>query len=180
MVFDHPSWNLTALDFDHDPALAKLKLGAILDPDNPDLGAFARRGGKLIVYHGWGDDMVPSQVSIDYWTSVNKKMGESRVSGFYRLFMIPGMAHCGGGPGADILFHSEKASVVPLDPERDLLTALEEWVEQGRAHEKFVASRVNEQGVIERTRLVCAYPVRAKYRGDGDTTRAENFSCSMK
>jgi feruloyl esterase len=180
MVFDDPSWDLKSLDFDRDPALAKHKLGAILDPDNPDLGAFARRGGKLIVYHGWGDDMVPSEVSIDYWTSVNSKMGESRVSEFYRLFMIPGMAHCGGGPGADTLFHSEKASGVPLDSERDLLTALEQWVELGRVPAKFVASRVTEQGVVERTRLICAYPVRAKYRGEGDTTRAENFSCSTK
>jgi feruloyl esterase len=133
-----------------------------------------------IVYHGWGDDMVPSQVSIDYWASVNSKMGESRAREFYRLFMIPGMAHCGGGPGADILFHSEKASVVPLDPERDLLTALEQWVELGRVPAKFVASRVNEQDVVERTRLICAYPIRAKYRGEGDTTRAENFYCSAK
>lgn len=180
MVFDDPSWDISSLDFDRDPTLAKQKLGTILDPDNPDLGAFARRGGKLIVYHGWGDDMVPSEVSIDYWTSVNSKMGESRASEFYRLFMIPGMAHCGGGPGADTLFHSEKASVVPLDPERDLLTTLEQWVELGRVPAKFVASRVTEQGVVERTRLVCGYPVRAKYRGEGDTTRAENFSCSTK
>jgi feruloyl esterase len=180
MVFDDPSWNLKTLDFDRDPTLVKQKLGPILDPDNPDLAAFARRGGKLIVYHGWGDDMVPSQVSIDYWASVNDKMGESRAREFYRLFMIPGMAHCGGGPGADVLFHSENASVVPLDAERDLLTTLEQWVEQGRAPEKFVASRVNQQGVVERTRLVCAYPALAKYRGAGDTTSADNFSCSAK
>jgi feruloyl esterase len=180
MVFDDPSWELRSLNFDRDPTLAKQKLGAVLDPDNPDLAPFARRGGKLIVYHGWGDDMVPSQVSVDYWTSVNSKMGESRASDFYRLFMIPGMAHCGGGPGADILFHSEKANAVPLDPERDMLTALEQWVEQGRAPAKFVASRVNEQGVVERTRLICAYPVRAKYRGEGDPNSAENFACSTK
>jgi feruloyl esterase len=180
MVFDNPSWDLKMLDFDRDPALAKQKLGATLNPDNPDLAAFAHRGGKLIVYHGWGDDMVPSQVSIDYWNSVNRKIGESRVDEFYRLFMIPGMAHCGGGPGADILFHSEKANAVPLDPERDMLSALEQWVEMGRAPANFVTSRLSEQGVVGRTTLVCPYPLRAKYRGEGDATRAENFFCSTK
>jgi len=65
MVFDNPAWDLATVNFDRDPALAKVKLGGILDPDNPDLSLFARRGGKLIVYHGWGDDMVPAQVSVD-------------------------------------------------------------------------------------------------------------------
>ena len=180
MVFDNPAWDLATLNFDRDPALAKEKLGGILDPDNPDLSLFARRGGKLIVYHGWGDDMVPAQVSVDYRTLLSSKLGESRVNEFFRLFMIPGMAHCGGGPGANVLFHSEKANTVPLEPERDMLTALEQWVEQGRAPSKFVASRVNEQGVVERTRLICAYPSLTKYRGEGDVTRAENFECSTK
>jgi pimeloyl-ACP methyl ester carboxylesterase len=180
MLFDNPAWDLAMMNFDRDPVLAKKKLGAILDSDSPDLAAFARRGGKLIVYHGWGDDMVPSQVSIDYRDLLRRKMGESQANKFFRLFMIPGMAHCGGGPGADVLFHSEKANAVPLEPERDMLTALEQWVEQGRAPFKFVASRVNEQGAVERTRLICAYPSQAKYRGQGDVARAENFACSTK
>jgi hypothetical protein len=180
MVFDNPAWDLATVNFDRDPALAKEKLGGILDPDNPDLSLFARRGGKLIVYHGWGDDMVPAQVSVDYRALLSGKLGESHVNEFFRLFMIPGMAHCGGGPGADVLFHSEKANAVPLEPERDMLTALEQWVEQGRAPSKFVASRVNEQGVVERTRLICAYPSLAKYRGEGDVAQVENFTCSTK
>lgn len=180
MVFDNPAWDLATMNFDRDPALANEKLGGILDLDNPDLSLFARRGGKLIVCHGWGDDMVPAQVSVDYRTLLSSKLGESRVNEFFRLFMIPGMAHCGGGPGANVLFHSEKANTVPLEPERDMLTALEQWVEQGRAPSKFVASRVNEQGVVEGTRLICAYPSLTKYRGEGDVTRAENFACSTK
>jgi feruloyl esterase len=180
MVFDDPSWNLSSLSFDRDPKTAKQKLGAILDPDNPDLTAFARRGGKLIVYHGWADDMVPSQVSIDYRTSIAHELGEARVNSFYRLFLIPGMAHCGGGPGASTLFHSERAEGVPMDPERDMLTALEHWAELGRAPDQFIASRLNEKGQVERTRLVCAYPVRAKYRGSGDPMRAESYMCPTK
>lgn len=180
MVYDNPTWDLATLNFDRDPALAKEKLGGILDPDNPDLSLFARRGGKLIVYHGWGDDMVPAQVSVEYWALLTSKLGESHVKESFRLFMIPGMAHCGGGSGANVLFHSEKANAVPLDPERDMLTTLEQWVEQGRAPSKFVASRVNEQGVVERTRLICGYPILAKYRGEGDVARAESFVCSTK
>ena len=99
---------------------------------------------------------------------------------FYRLFMVPGMSHCGGGPGANVLFHSEEASAVPLEPDRDMLTALERWVEQGRPPSNFVASRLDKDGAIERTRLVCAYPNIAKYRGSGDVNRAENWTCSTK
>jgi feruloyl esterase len=178
MVFQNPSWDLSIMDFERDPALAKQKFGDILDPDNPDLSGFAKRGGKIIVYHGWADHMVPSQVSIDYYDSMTSKLGPNRVNEFYRLFMVPGMWHCGGGPGADVLFRSEEATAVPLDPDRDMLTALEQWVEHGRAPSRFIASRLSKDGTVERTRLVCPYPAVAKYRGEGDVTRAENFACS--
>jgi feruloyl esterase len=69
---------------------------------------------------------------------------------------------------------------VPLEPDRDMLTALEQWVEKGKARSSFVASRVNDQGAIERTRLLCPYPVVAKYKGQGDVTSAENFTCWSK
>lgn len=180
VLFQNPTWDLSTIDFDQDPDVARQKLGNILDPDNPDLSRFSGRGGRIIVYHGWEDDMVPSQVSIDYYDSVTAKLGSKRVNTFYRLFMIPGMWHCSGGPGANVLFHSDAASAVPLDPDRDLLTALEQWVEQGRAPSKFIASRLNKDGTIERTRLVCPYPSIAKYRGEGGATRAENFACSAK
>lgn len=180
MVFQNPSWELSAIDFDRDPALAKEKLGNILDPDSPDLASFSDRGGKIIVYHGWADDMVPSQVSTDYYESVTAKMGLEPVKHFYRLLMIPGMGHCGVGSGANVLFHSEETAAVPLDPDRDMLTALEQWVEQGRAPSSFVASQLDKDGAIERTRLACAYPSIAKYRGSGDVNRAENWTCSTK
>jgi len=180
MVFQNPAWELSTMDFDRDPALAKQKLGNTLDPDNPDLARFADRGGKIIVYHGWADDMVPSQVSTDYYASVTARLGPEQVKPFYRLLMIRGMAHCGGGPGANVLFHSEEAAAVPLEPDRDMLTALEQWVEQGRAPSSFAASRLDKDGAIERTELVCAYPSIAKYRGSGDVNHAENWTCSTK
>jgi feruloyl esterase len=180
MLFQNPAWDLSMMDFDRDSAVARQKLGNILDADNPDLSHFSKRGGKIIVYHGSADDMVPSQVSIDYYDSVTAKLGSKRVNTFYRLFMIPGMWHCNGGPGASVLFHSDEATAVPLDPDRDMLTALEQWVEQGHAPSKFIASRLGKDGTTERTRLVCPYPSVAKYRGEGDATRAENFACSTK
>lgn len=178
VVFQNPSWDLSMMNFERDPVLAKQKFGNILDPDNPDLSSFAKRGGKIIVYHGWADDMVPSQVSIDYYDAVTSKLGSERVKTFYRLFMVPGMWHCGGGPGANVLFRSEEATAVPLDPDRDMLTALEQWVEHGRDPSEFVASRLTKDGTAERTRLICPYPTVARYRGAGDVKKAENFACS--
>jgi feruloyl esterase len=179
VVFQNPSWDLATMDFARDSALAKQEFGKILDPDNPDLSGFAKSGGKMIVYHGWADDMVPSQVSIDYYDSVTSRMGATRINGFYRLFMVPGMLHCGGGPGADVLFRSEAATAVPLAPDRDMLTALEQWVEHGRAPSSFVASRLDKDGTIQRTRLLCPSPATAKYRGAGDVMGAENYACSL-
>jgi tannase/feruloyl esterase len=180
VVFENPKWEPSMLNFDRDPVEAKRKLSDSLDADKPALSRFAERGGKVIVYHGWGDDMVPSQVSTDYYASVGKQMGTTRVENFYRLFMVPGMGHCGGGPGANVLFRSEQAAAVPLNPDRDMLTALEQWVEHGRAPSNFVASRLNKEGAIERTRLICAYPKIAKYRGMGDVKSADNWSCSSE
>jgi len=120
--------------------------------------------------------MVPSQVSTDYYDSVNSKLGPKQLEEFYRLFMVPGMWHCSG---PDVLFRSEDAVAIPLEPERDMLTALEQWVEQNRAPNSFVASRLNKDGTIERTHLLCAYPMFAKYRGEGDVMRAESFACSQ-
>lgn len=177
MVYQNPSWDVSMLDFDRDASVAEQKVGQALNPTNPDLSGFAKRGGKIIIYHGWADDMVPSQVSTDYYDSVNSKLGPKQLEAFYRLFMIPGMWHCSSGP--DVLFRSEDAVAVPLEPERDMLTALEQWVEHDRAPNHFVASRLSKDGTIERTHLLCAYPKFAKYRGEGDVMRAESFACSQ-
>lgn len=176
MVFQNPSWDLSMMDFDRDPAVAQQKVGQVLNPDSADLSGFAKRGGKLIVYHGWADDMVPSQTSVDYYNSVTAKLGARRVADFYRLFMVPGMWHCSNGP--DVLLRSDEASAIPLSPDRDMLTALEEWAEDGRAPEKFETSILTKDGKVERTHLICAYPNVAKYRGSGDIRDAKHSECS--
>jgi feruloyl esterase len=115
------------MNFDRDPEPARKKLASTLNPDNPDLSQFARHGGKIIVYHGWADDVVPAEGSVNYFDSVLKTLGASRVNDFYRLFMVPDMAHCGRGSGPNMLFQSETAPNIPLEPNRDMLTALEQW-----------------------------------------------------
>jgi hypothetical protein len=117
----------------HDPALAKQKLGDILDPDSPDLHgsriAVARSSFITAGRMTWCRRRSPLIITLRW----RRRWGPERVESFYRLFMVPGMSHCGGGLGANVLFHSEEAAAVPLEPNRDALTALEQWVEQGRA-----------------------------------------------
>jgi len=178
MVFEDPTWDLPKMNFDRDPELARKKLGSMLNPDNPDLSNFAKHGGKIIVYHGWADAIGPSESSVNCFDSVIKTLGTTRVNDFYRLFMIPGMAHCGMGPGVNRLFQSELARNIPFEPENDMLTALEHWVEKGEAPSKFVASQVEQDGRVTRTRLVCPYPSAATYSGTGDPAQAQNWACS--
>lgn len=178
MVFQYPSWDVSKMDFDRDPALAQQKLGQVLNPNSADLSGFAKRGGKLIVYHGWADDMVPAQTSVDYYEAVTAKLGTQRVAEFYRLFMIPGMWHCSSGP--DVLFHSDEAMAIPLEPHRDMLRALEQWVEHIRVPQSFETSLLEKDGKVLRTHLICAYPKVANYRGSGDIHDVQNWKCSTK
>jgi feruloyl esterase len=170
MVFDDPSRNNLEFDFDKDLAFALRKVGPSLDAVDPNLRPFERRGGKLIVYHGWSDPDISPLNTIDYFESVvayNRKRhddrGEAlaRTTDFFRLFMVPGMQHCSGGPGPNTF---------------DALTALEDWVENGEAPRRIVASR-STNGVVDRTRPLCVYPKVAVYKGEGSTDAAENFVC---
>ena len=157
-----PHWNPRTMDFDQDvPAADKLDHGTINAID-PDLRRFKGRGGKLIMYHGWTDALIPSQNSVNYYESVVKTMGGATTTDFFRLFMVPGMDHCFGGEG----------------PNRfDALQALEHWVEDGQAPDVIVASH-STAGKEDRTRPLCVYPKVAKYQGRGSIDEAANFACS--
>src|SRR6185503_21056457 len=123
-------------DFDRDVAYADARMGFI-SATAPDLVNFKSRGGKLLMYSGWVDPILPGDDVVEYYESVTKTMGGStKTMPFFRLFMVPGMGHCSGGPGTTSF---------------DMLPALEGWVEKGVAPEKIVASRVT-RGVVERTR----------------------------
>jgi feruloyl esterase len=157
--------------------LADDQQGATFNAIDPDLKAFGRRGGKLIIYHGWSDAALPPSASINYYNSVEEALGAGKAAYFMRLFMVPGMQHCGGGPGANSFGQFTPAG----DADHDLSLALERWVEKGIAPEKLIATKFvddkTEKGVAM-TRPLCAYPQVATYKGSGDINDAANFECT--
>jgi feruloyl esterase len=167
LVFADPAWDWKTFDWkdpdDYQAFLrAEAKFAPILNATNPDLGEFRRAGGKLLQYHGWNDQLISAQNSIDYYESVrSSSRGGDDVRSFYRLFMAPGMAHCSGGTGPSSF---------------DMQAALEQWVERGVAPERVVAAR-SVNGVVDRLRPLCPYPQAAAYTGKGDTNDAANFVC---
>jgi len=157
--------------------LADDQQGQTFNAIDPDLKAFGRRGGKLIIYHGWSDAALPPAGSINYYNSVEEALGPGKASYLMRLFMVPGMQHCGGGPGANSFGQFTPAG----DADHDLSLALERWVEKGIAPDKLIATKFvddkPEKGVAM-TRPLCPYPQTATYKGSGDTNDAANFECT--
>jgi feruloyl esterase len=160
-----PAWDWRRFDAENDTALALARAGFI-EATNPDLSAFKAHGGKLLIVHGWNDGGGGGAISalntIDYFSSVLAKMGPKQ-DDWLRLFLVPGMGHCGGGPGPN-QFNS--------------LAALERWREQGQAPERIIASRVADNRV-NMTRPLCPYPKVAAYAGVGSTNDADNFVCRL-
>ena len=160
-VYDNAEWDWRRMDFDKDVTALDAKYAAMFNAVNPDLSAFKGRGGKLIMYHGWNDQLIQPGNSIDYYTSVAKKMGATETDDFMRLFMAPGMLHCAGGVGPNTF---------------DAVTALEQWVEHGKKPSELIASHMTN-GVVDRTRPLCPYPQLAVYKGSGSIDDAANFVC---
>jgi len=135
-----------------------------------DISAFRQAGGKLLLYHGWGDPLVTPQLTVEFYEALAKRSGGlGATQGFARLFMVPGMDHCGigtDGPGI---------SDTGIDP----LTALEQWVEEGNAPSELLATKTAANGgqTLWR-RPVCAYPKVAQYNGSGDGFDPASFACA--
>jgi feruloyl esterase len=164
VVFQDPKWNWRTFDLERDLARANEVDRGTINAVNPDLGKFAGHGGKLLMYHGWADGSVAPRASVNYYNSVVKTMGgASKTSEWIRLFMAPGMGHCGGGEGPNTF---------------DVVSALEAWVERGRAPERIIASKITG-GRVERTRPLCPYPQVAVYKGSGSIDEAGNFECRV-
>jgi len=161
VVFNDTTWDFRALDFDRDVARADRLDNSLLAATEPDLTAFASRGGKLMLIHGWSDQFIGPRNTISYYQSVVDKIGAARTADFVRLFMVPGMGHCGGGEGPNTF---------------DAFTAVERWVERGTKPDRMIASRV-AQGRVDRTRPLCPYPQVARYKGTGSTNHAATFAC---
>jgi feruloyl esterase len=162
VVFKDPSWDHQRFNFDTDIVLAEQVDAGVINALNPNLKAFFDRKGKLIQYHGWADPQISPGASVEYYKSVLEASGGAgKVQDSYRLFMVPGMAHCGGGEGPSTF---------------DMLSAIEQWVERGKAPDQIIASRIRD-GKVDRTRPLCPYPQVATYKGSGSTDDAANFVC---
>ena len=161
MVFEDSKWDFRRFNYDTDVPQALAKVGEMLDAADPKLQALQLRRGKLIMYHGWSDPDISPLSSINYHESVASELGRKKADSFFRLFMVPGMQHCSGGPGPNSF---------------DMLSALENWVEKGVAPAKVIASH-STNGSVDRTRPLCPYPKIAVYTGKGSTDEAANFVC---
>jgi feruloyl esterase len=149
-----------------------------LNATDPDLSTFQERGGRLILYQGWADPLIPSYAAIDYWQALRRY---GHASDYTRLFMAPGMWHCDGGPGPNVFGGQDQvAAPKPGDPSDDALAALAQWVEDGVAPDTIVATKYNNdtpaQGVAFQ-RPLCQFPGHAVYRGSGDQNDAANYDC---
>ena len=177
MVYDNADWNYKTANLSESVKLADTKEAKNLNATDPNLERFHARGGKLVIYHGWNDPAIPAPNTVNYYEDIEKHMGTAATESFVRLYMVPGMQHCGGGPGATSfgadLTDPEK------DPQHNMRMALENWVEKSAAPEEIIASRYAQGGGRPTmTRPLCPYPQEAKYKGSGDTNEAENFACA--
>ena len=181
MVYEKSDWSYKSFAIDSGIQMAKSKTAGALDAVNADLTPFRAHGGKLILYHGWNDPAIPALNTINYYGEVLAKMGQTNADSFVRLYMIPGMQHCGGGPGPDDF--GQFGASLNNDPQHNSYVALENWVEKGTAPGGFIASKHagdTPQGAVTMTRALCPYPQLAQYKGSGDPNSAENFVCSAK
>jgi hypothetical protein len=184
MVLDQPNWDFRSQTVSVDLAQADEKTGQALNATDADLDAFRAAGGKLLQYHGWSDAAIPPASSIDYYQSVGKKMGGvEKIRSFYRLFMAPGMEHCGGGPGPNAVGGVFGYPSPSRDPGHDVVSALAHWVEDGVAPAQITATSYHDddpsKGVAAQ-RPWCAFPAVAQYSGKGSRSDAASFACVAK
>ena len=192
MVFGNPKWDFRSFDFHKDTELTDAKFASILNSTNPNLQPFNARGGKLILYQGWADSAVAPENAVNYYNSVvalTRKAGHldnlqalEATQSFFRLYMAPGMGHCGGGTGPNSFGGLVQPPAVPNDPQHNIFLALREWVEKSVAPNRIVATKYVHNKPAEgvaRTRPLCPYPEEAAWTGKGSTNHAANFVCRL-
>jgi feruloyl esterase len=170
LVFQDPNWVARSFQLDRDYAAAHAKLGGIVDAVNPDLGAFTRRGGKLLIYHGWEDPVIPAGATVKYYEAVRRRLG-ARAANSVRFFMLPGVGHCAGGHGPSVF---------------DKVETLDRWVSGTAVPDRLTVGKYDDDmaalagtpAKLLRTRLVCSYPRTARYKGHGSIDKAESYVCT--
>jgi len=161
VVYQDPSWDWRSFVLDRDASKANA-INKGVDELDPHLADFAKHKGKLLLYHGWADQQVAPGSTVDFYhQAIEASPDPANASNWIRLFMVPGMGHCSGGEGPDIF---------------DKISVLEQWVEQGRAPDRIIASHLTA-GKPDRTRPLCPYPQIARYQGSGSIDEAANFVC---
>jgi hypothetical protein len=179
IVTGDPTFNVLKTGTDELLHESKEKGEADLDATDPELSRFAERGGKLILYHGWNDAAIPPGNTIAYYESVEKQMGADRAATFVRLYMVPGMEHCLGGPGASAF--GQLGIATAGSPKYGLFDSLENWVERGSPYETVIATKFEhgKEGAMKSlfTRPLCAWPKVARYSPSADPNDAANFAC---
>ncbi len=182
LVYQNPEWDLRSFNFDRDMTHTDQTTGRLGNATSTDYSAAIRRGVKIIQYHGWNDQTLQPAYSPQYYEQVAKANGGlERTQEFYRLFMVPGLAHCSGGIGASN-FGGVGQQIPPVrDAAHDLQTAMEDWVERGTAPAQFIATKFTDNQAttktVQHTRPVCLYPAVPRYKGAGDPNDAANFAC---
>jgi tannase/feruloyl esterase len=182
------TWQWQTFDFDYDIDSVDHVLTADLNADSPDLSKFAGRGGKLILYHGWADPLIPSPSSINYFNALvlansggNQAQALRKTQAYARLFMAPGMWHCNGGPGPNSFGGSIQQPAPSFDGDHHLLAALTQWVERGVAPNRVIGTKYRDDTPslgIAMQRPICVYPQIPTYSGTGDPTVADSFMCT--
>ena len=160
IVFGDPQWDFKSFDYDKDLAAAYKAGSDILDVPSDGLSKFFRGGGKLLLSHGWADGLIPAPNTVKFYESMTAKMEPEKAKDSVRLFMVPGMSHCGGGNGPSVL---------------DMLAEIDKWVSEGKAPDRIIAS--NPPNLKQMTRPICPYPQVPAYKGSGSTDDAANFVC---
>lgn len=158
-VFNDPSWDYTKYDVSNARRDAKLA-ATFMNATGTDLSAFKAKGHKLLLWHGWSDPALTALASVQYYDQVQAR--DPNVRDYFRMFMLPGVLHCGGGPGPDSV---------------DWPSVIADWTENGKAPDRVIARKVGANGAVSRSRPLCPYPQHAAYKGGGSTDQAESFAC---
>jgi feruloyl esterase len=154
-----PSYDVMKFDPERDMAALSGGLAEHVHQQNPDIAKFVSGGGKLLLWHGFNDPGPSPLSTIEYYDAVNARTPAAKDA--VRLFLAPGVLHCGGGAGPDRF---------------DALTALEQWVEKGTPPSSIVATKANSP----LSRPLCPYPQLPRYKGSGDTNDASNYVCAAR